>query len=149
MQENNVMDCVLRLTRLVRRHPQHGGGGHHGHGAGRLLRLVYEHDGASAKELAEWLGIRPPSLSEMLVKLEARGFVLRERDAQDARVIRVRLTDAGKKEMKQRMELREEDRQSLNGLLTDDERAQFCALCSKMINALEQASEGAAVKKEE
>lgn len=149
MQENNVMDSILRLTRLIRRHPQHGGGGHHGHGAGRLLRLVYQHDGASAKELAEWLGIRPPSLSEMLVKLEARGLVLRERDAQDARVIRVRLTEAGREEMKQRMALREEDRQSLNGLLTDGERAQFCALCGKMIDALEQAGESASLKKEE
>ena len=149
MQENNVMDCVMRLTRLVRRHPQHGGGVHHSHGAGRLLRLVYEHDGASAKELAEWLGIRPPSLSEMLVKLEARGFVLRERDVHDARISRVRLTDAGRQEMKHRMEIREEDRQSLNSLLTDEERTHFCALCNKMIDALEQAGESAAIKKEE
>lgn len=49
------------------------------------------------KELAEGLGIMPASLSEVLMKLERKGYVVRVKDENDRRFVRVRLTEEGEK----------------------------------------------------
>ena len=139
MKEYDTMACLMRLARQVRRHPS--GGHHHGHSASRLLSVIYKHENETARELADRLGIRPPSLSEQLDKLEGKGLVVRVRDAEDARVIRVRLTDAGRHEVAEHNAGWEETRRMMDGILTEEEKMQFCALCTKLSNALEAAGE--------
>jgi DNA-binding MarR family transcriptional regulator len=59
-----------------------------------LLRLVAE-PGLSQNELADRLGIEPPTLTRGLQRLERAGLVERRPDADDARLVRVHLTPAG------------------------------------------------------
>lgn len=51
------------------------------------------------KELADQLGVIPASLSEVLRKLERKGFVVRSRDENDHRIVRVKLTPEGEQEL--------------------------------------------------
>lgn len=66
-------------------------------GQGNVLALISQNPGITQKELAEKLGIQPASLSELLMKLERKGSVVREKDENDRRMARVRLTEEGEK----------------------------------------------------
>ena len=62
---------------------------------GALLRLA-EEDGISQAELARRQRVEAPSMCRMVDRLERDGLVSRERDLADRRVVRVRITDAGR-----------------------------------------------------
>ena len=51
----------------------------------------------SQRQLAEKIGITPPSMTVALRKLEERGYVLKEPDGRDQRIIRIRLSEKGEK----------------------------------------------------
>jgi DNA-binding MarR family transcriptional regulator len=46
-------------------------------------------------ELAAALGVRPPTVTKMVTRMEAQGLVRRETSASDSRVAHVRLTETG------------------------------------------------------
>lgn len=69
------------------------GGGKRGQDS--ILSLIAQRPGLTQKELGEHLGIQPASVSELLMKLERKGLIIREKDEQDRRSIRVRLTANG------------------------------------------------------
>ncbi len=60
-----------------------------------LLRTASELNGASQREIAERMGIEPPTLVPQLDKLAEAGLVERRRDDHDRRVMRVTVTAAG------------------------------------------------------
>jgi MarR family transcriptional regulator, transcriptional regulator for hemolysin len=70
-----------------------------GHGASlttwAVLRSAEHEDGLSQRELAARLSIESPTLVRHLDRLEEEGLVVRRRDDQDRRVVRVGLTAAG------------------------------------------------------
>jgi DNA-binding MarR family transcriptional regulator len=47
-------------------------------------------------ELAAVEQVQPPSMTRIVARLEENGLALREVDAQDRRIVRVRITDAGR-----------------------------------------------------
>ncbi len=61
-----------------------------------ILTLISQHPGITQKGLAEALNIQPASVSELLMKLEKKGLVLREKDETDRRSIKVQLTADGR-----------------------------------------------------
>ncbi|MGF0031738.1 MarR family winged helix-turn-helix transcriptional regulator [Bariatricus sp. SGI.154] len=65
----------------------------------------------SQRELAEKIGITPPSMTVALRKLEDQGYIVKEPDKEDQRIIRILLSDKGKEcieELKGIMESMEE-----------------------------------------
>ena len=48
------------------------------------------------KEIARKLGVKPPSMTALLKKLEARGLVVRRQDEQDQRILWITLSEEGK-----------------------------------------------------
>lgn len=60
-----------------------------------ILSIIAQEPGITQKALAEKLGIQPASVSELLMKLEQKGLILREKDEQDRRSMKVRLSEAG------------------------------------------------------
>jgi DNA-binding MarR family transcriptional regulator len=60
------------------------------------LLVLWEHDGVSVKALGERLALDSATLTPLLKRLEQRGLVTRERDADDERVVRVHLTTEGR-----------------------------------------------------
>lgn len=58
-----------------------------------FLMHLWEADGLTQSQLAERMGVQPPTVNKMLARLEASGLVTRREDAEDRRVSRVYLTE--------------------------------------------------------
>lgn len=61
-----------------------------------LLKILNVKDGLSQKELAEHIGVKPPSITVMLKKLEAECHIKKEQDDKDQRITRIFITESGK-----------------------------------------------------
>lgn len=103
-------------------------------GQDSILAVLSQQPGMTQKELGEHLGIRPASVSELLMKLERKGLVLREKDEQDRRSIQVRLTEAGLASLAQPEDAPSDPFQALSG----EEQAQLQALLTKLLADWEQ-----------
>lgn len=57
---------------------------------------LWEEDRQTVKGLSEKLFLEPSTMTPMLKRLEAMGYVRRERDTEDERSVRVSLTDTGR-----------------------------------------------------
>ena len=63
---------------------------------GGCLIALARNDGLSQRELADRLHLTPPTITAMLQRMEKAGIVVRQPDADDQRLMRVHLTDAGR-----------------------------------------------------
>lgn len=61
-----------------------------------ILFILNSHGRLSQRQLAQKIGITPPSMTVTLRKLEELGFIHKEPDEKDQRIIRIRLSEAGK-----------------------------------------------------
>ena len=61
-----------------------------------VMLALWEHEPRRVKELAETLQLDSGTLSPLLKRLEAKGYVRRERDPHDERALAVVLTDRGR-----------------------------------------------------
>ena len=57
-----------------------------------VLLVLWEEDGLMVREIGERLNLDSGTLTPMLKRLEAAGFVTRKRDAKDERQVRIQLT---------------------------------------------------------
>ena len=124
---------------------RHGHGGHphpmagfHPHGNRPFARervmqalLDYE-DGARQKELAETMRVNPSSMSELIDKLQAEGYIERTVDPEDRRATRITLTELGKARAYEISDEREERIHPLFANLTDDEKQELLRLIRKL-----------------
>lgn len=95
------------------------------------------------KELAELLHIRPTSVSELLSRLEQKGWVRRTASEADKRIILVSLTDEGKAEAKRaRIESALVHREMLSALTTEEKETFYCILEKIKHFYLEEVEEG-------
>ncbi|ENN87449.1 transcriptional regulator, MarR family [Rhizobium freirei PRF 81] len=62
---------------------------------GVILALAAS-DGLPAGSLAQKLGVKAPTMTRTIGRMEAQGFVERRPDAEDARLTKVYLTEAGR-----------------------------------------------------
>lgn len=65
-------------------------------GQENLLYRLWLGDGITQMQICEHLNCEPPTVTNMVKSLEQNGFIYRKRDEQDARVMRIFLTDKGK-----------------------------------------------------
>ena len=75
--------------------------GNHSRGQEGILEAIRAKPGITQKELAEILNIQSASVSELLMKLERKGLVIREKSEEDRRSIRVALSEEGEKMIQQ------------------------------------------------
>ena len=159
--ENNVILAVLKLSRALRRcspapagRPGPEGRDPEGRGPerepghrdrreacapaiSRLLACVAEHPRVSSRDLCEMLDLRPSSLSEMLARADSDGWIFRTVDEEDRRIQRVDLSPKGKAYMEEMEKARREDLERKTACFTEEEKAQFCALCNRLSDHLE------------
>ena len=64
-----------------------------------LLMQIYKQDGITQMELADHLSLNGATVSEMLQRMEDMALIVRQRDANDRRLVHVSLTDAGREKM--------------------------------------------------
>jgi DNA-binding MarR family transcriptional regulator len=106
-------------------------------GQTQLLSLISRKNGASQRDLAEEMDMRPSSMTEMLLRVEAAGFVTRKQDENDQRVVRVFLTKAGEGALMQSNDAVPDLAAALFDCLTEEEQTQMLALVEKCSAGLE------------
>jgi DNA-binding MarR family transcriptional regulator len=105
-------------------------------GQGKLLRMLLEHDGILMKDIVEELDIRPSSASELVAKLEKRGFIRTETDAQDKRAKRVYATEKALQYADRLKTAHSEMTTEVFAALTDEEQAQLLTLLRKVTDSM-------------
>ena len=105
-------------------------------GQGRVLALLAVKPETTQRELSYVLDMRQQSLSELLAKLEEKGFVTREKSAEDGRVTVVKLTEAGAAAAPSANDMG--NQVDALDCLDDEERAQFEELIGKVTASLEE-----------
>ena len=114
---------VNRLARLLR---QQDPGGYSPALTGALF-TVAKRGPITLGELAAHEQVSPPTITKVVEKLEARGFVRRSSDAADKRICRVSATAAGRRQLDVTRSRRTEWLAARLDDLTSDERARLDA----------------------
>ncbi|MDQ0271408.1 MarR family winged helix-turn-helix transcriptional regulator [Cytobacillus purgationiresistens] len=65
-------------------------------GQDQLLCQLWQEDGITQVQLSEKLKCEPPTVTNMVKKLEGRGILTRKRDKSDGRISRVYITEKGR-----------------------------------------------------
>ena len=61
-----------------------------------VMMVLWEADGITVKNIAQQLHLDSPTITPLLKRLESAGFLKRQRNANDERVVNIFLTDAGR-----------------------------------------------------
>lgn len=138
-REITLAHKTARLGHLIHRYYQadareKGFGGDPTRGQGRILALLSAKPETTQRELSYLLDIRQQSLSELLAKLEEKGYIERTKSAEDGRVTNVTLTEAGAAAAPDLTALNE--RVDVIDCLDADERAQFETLIDKITTSI-------------
>ncbi|RFP24425.1 MarR family transcriptional regulator [Duganella sp. BJB488] len=99
---------------------------------------LWEEDRQTVKGLSEKLFLEPSTLTPMLKRLEAMGYVRRERDTEDERSVRVSLTDAGRALREKAFDYREITAKAA-GLAPEEFRALQKAVVNLRTNLMDAA----------
>ncbi len=113
----------------------------HSHGhyreLSRLLLLIAGKDGVIQRDLADEMDVRPSSMTEMLVKMEQLGLIIRKQDEKDQRVMHIYLTETGESAAEESQSDTEKLTTNLFLGLSDDEIKQMLYLTEKLCEHLD------------
>lgn len=101
---------------------------------------LWEQDDQTVKGLSDNLFLEPSTLTPMLKRLEAMGYVRRERDRQDERSVRISLTEAGRALREKAFGYREITARAA-GLAPDEFRALQKAIVKLRTNLIDAAGD--------
>ncbi len=93
-----------------------------------VLTHLFRAQGVTQSELAELLEIEKPTLGRLLDRLQAKGWIRREHDANDRRAWRVYLSESAEPAMKTMRAVAAEVRRDAMAGLSADERERFVDL---------------------
>ncbi|MDR3320242.1 MAG: MarR family transcriptional regulator [Desulfovibrio sp.] len=109
--------------------------GHAEHAQTHILAILKAHGSINQRELLEMLNVRSTSLSELLDKLEHRGFITRARDERDKRNFIITATEQGKATTEGHEDARQKNADALFASLSDEDRQKLGELLGKLVNA--------------
>lgn len=145
--ERSLMGKLLRVTRLLERARGPYSFTPHNNplrGQGRVLSILKMRPEMNQRELSYLLDMRQQSLSELLARLEQKGFVERRPSETDRRAITITLTDAGRKAAPDNIESSRKG-DALFSCLSAEEQAQLGNYLERVAQSLEDSMpEGAA-----
>ncbi len=97
-----------------------------------ILFILNSQGHLSQRELAQKIGITPPSMTVTLRKLEERGFIKKETDERDQRILRIRLSSAGEECIERLKSIMEDMEEILYRGFSVEERLLFWRLLLAM-----------------
>ena len=111
-----------------------------GLGGGQWFALVtlQRSDGMSQGEMSRLFGVDPARVSRVGRALEKEGLVRRERDPEDGRVVRLYLTDAGRKVLEKRPAVEEAVEGRVRRVLSEDEVGELGRMLGLLAEAMEE-----------
>ncbi|MBR4164068.1 MAG: transcriptional regulator [Solobacterium sp.] len=104
----------------------------------RILRILEGQEEVTQKELQDMLQIQAGSLSETILKLEKKGYIVRQKSEHDRRKKVVRITEEGKTANRKYRDTKDEIAFSA---LTKEERRQLQNLLLKVYTEEEEKDE--------
>ena len=104
----------------------------------KCLFLLDGVDFISQKALAAILEIRSPSLSELVSKLEKKGYITRRLSEKDKRTYILSITSEGKEEVRRVRSLRLKEHHELTDPLSGDDKQQLYQILTKIKDYSEQ-----------
>ena len=97
------------------------------------LCQLWNEEGLTQVQLSEKMGCEPPTVTNMVKKLEEYGLITRVPDKNDARVVRVYLTEQGRALKEPVMQIWQAQQQSLLNGLMPEERLLMRRLLQQML----------------
>ncbi len=94
-------------------------------GQGRILFALWQNDEIPIHELSKKTQLTKSSLTTMLDRLENGGFLKRERDKNDKRIINIKLSEMSKNLQNKYVEVSKKMTEVFYGPLTEEEIDQF------------------------
>lgn len=101
----------------------------------RILSILGRNEVMTQRELQEELDVKSGSLSEILGKIEAEGFITRQANTQDKRHIDVALTDTGKQAIQIHKQEKRKETKDMFSCLTEEEKEQLVGILHKLVHA--------------
>lgn len=102
------------------------------HAQGGMLYLLYYHAGSNVKDAADFLGISKSAATQLLDPLDDNGFIRRQTDPKDQRVVRLSLTAKGKQALKKMAKHKYAGLRSAMENLSEEELRNLVRLSRKM-----------------
>ena len=97
-----------------------------------ILAVLYRRDGCSQKELAQELGVKPPTVTVSIQRLEKNGLLIRRQDEKDQRVSRIYLSDAGNAIIKEGMQMAREGEKQILSVFSESELCLMRRFCQQI-----------------
>lgn len=124
----------------------------HGFYAGQdqIMVALDAEDGQTPGQLATRIGVRPPTITKTINRLQAQGFLEKKASDTDARQAHVFLTEAGREAIRAiRKSLRKTEKQALKGLDKKEQKALAKLLARIEVNLTGVVVEEGAVEEDE
>lgn len=102
-----------------------------------ILNVLNRRDGYSQRELAELLGVKPPTVTVSINRLEKSGILCRKQDENDQRVTRIYLTDKGREAIQQAMSLVKKMEDAVFGDFSEAELVQMRQFFQQILSNIE------------
>lgn len=135
IEDSDLLELIDMAGRMAQRRPRGGPA----RSQALVLSILAGRETLSQRELQQMLGIQPGSLSELLSKLEGKGYLVREK-AEDRRGNLLRITDEGRKAIPTADDLPGDDPFAA---LSDEQQDQLAALLRTLLNHWADAMEAA------
>jgi DNA-binding MarR family transcriptional regulator len=100
----------------------------------QAMQFIDEKGRATMKDVADFLSITPPSVTELVKNLADQKYLHRVADLSDRRVVHLRLTPTGTKILKKSLTEHAKRLKKILDKLTPKEQTLFLKLLSKMVN---------------
>jgi len=101
------------------------------------LRRLWKNDGIANTELGERLLLKTSTVTALIDRMERDGFVFRERNKEDRRVVNIWLTEKGKQLKGNVPDLESVMLERLKGKLTEAEIGELTRLLNKVSEAMD------------
>jgi MarR family transcriptional regulator for hemolysin len=105
-------------------------------GQNLLLEVLWETDGLTPGELADHVHVATPTVVKSATRMEASGLLSRRRDPDDARLVRLYLTDRGRSVRHAIEAERDALERRATAMLTAQERQHLLSALTKIIDAM-------------
>ena len=105
------------------------------HGRGRILKVLLEKGTMTQSDLQNIIDIRSGSLSEILSKMEDKQLITREKDENDKRKVKIKITEKGKEAILLKEEEHKNKAKELFNAIDEEEQKQLEGILSKLIKS--------------